>query len=62
MTLMSFVAPFALLLVGFVVAVSAGAARDADLLSPTKPLTVLLIAAIFLTLQAILWVRLGTYL
>ncbi|WP_269147171.1 hypothetical protein [Paracoccus denitrificans] len=37
MTLMSFVAPFALLLVGFVVAVAAGAARDADLLSPTKP-------------------------
>ncbi|QFQ88244.1 hypothetical protein F8A10_12055 [Paracoccus kondratievae] len=59
---MSFVAPFALLLVGFVVAVSAGVARDTDLLSPTTPLSALLVAAVFLVLQAILWVRLGAQL
>lgn len=62
MTLLSFLAPFALLLVAFVVSVSAGAARDEDGAGPVPTLAVLLIATIFLTLQALLWVRLGTLL
>lgn len=62
MTFLSFLAPFTLLLLAFVVSVSAGAVRDADALSPVRSLTVLMVAAIFLTLQALLWVRLGTLL
>ncbi len=62
MTFASFMAPFALLLLAFVMSVSAGAVRDADALSPVRSLTVLMVAAIFLTLQALLWVRLGTLL
>lgn len=60
MTLLSFAAPFVLMLFGFVLSVAAGAARDVDLPSPTKPLTALLAAAILLTAQAVLWVHLGT--
>jgi hypothetical protein len=59
MTFLSFLAPFFLLLLAFVVSVSAGATRDADTLSPARALTALLVAAIFLVLQALLWVRLG---
>ena len=62
MSILSALAPLVLLLVGFVLSVSAGAARDTDLLSPARPLTVFLVAAILLTLQAVLWVRLGTHL
>lgn len=62
MTFASFMAPFALLLLAFVMSVSAGAVRDADAVSPVRSLTVLMVAAIFLTLQALLWVRLGTLL
>ncbi|WP_313350510.1 hypothetical protein [Paracoccus sp. (in: a-proteobacteria)] len=61
MTLLSFAAPFAPLVLGFVVSVSAGAVGGDDMMSPDKPvaLTALLVAAAFFTLQAILWVRLG---
>ncbi|MDQ7775185.1 MAG: hypothetical protein Q4615_04350 [Paracoccus aminovorans] len=62
MTFLSFLAPFALLLLAFVVSVSAGAVREAETLSPVRALTALMVAAIFLTLQALLWVRLGTLL
>lgn len=62
MTFLSFLAPLSLLLLAFVVTVSAGAVRDADAISPVRALTALMVAAIFLTLQALLWVRLGTLL
>lgn len=62
MTFRTFLAPLSLLLVAFVVSVSAGAAKDTDAISPVQPLAALLVAAVFLTLQAILWVRLGVHL
>ena len=58
LSLLSFIAPLSLLLVGFVVSVAAGAARDADSLSPVSALAALLTAAALLGLQALLWVRL----
>ncbi|UXU74338.1 MULTISPECIES: hypothetical protein [unclassified Paracoccus (in: a-proteobacteria)] len=60
MMLLSFLAPFMLMLVGFVVSVAAGAARETDMAAPPAALTALLVAGIVLVLQALLWVRLGT--
>lgn len=59
MTFMTFLAPFTLLVVGFVASVSAGAARDTEDFTPVTALSALLAAALFLALQALLWVRLG---
>lgn len=59
MQILSFLAPAVLLVFGFMVSVAAGAARDAQDLTPTPPLTAFLIAAMVLVAQAILWVRFG---
>lgn len=60
MGILTFFAPFSLLVIGFVISVAAGAVGDAASARPVSPLAALLTAAIFLVLQAILWVRLGT--
>lgn len=57
--ILSILAPVLVTALGFVAAVSAGAARDADGVAPINPLAALLISAVFLVLQAVLWVRLG---
>lgn len=59
MTYLSFFAAGALLVCGFGIAVAAGAAGEDDDISPGNSLAALLVAAILLTLQALLWIRLG---
>ena len=59
MIYLAFFAAAALLIFGFGIAVAAGAAGDDDDDSPVEPLAALLVAALFLTLQALLWVRIG---
>lgn len=61
MIIFGFIAAFALMVMGFCIAVAAGAAGDMDDISPASPLTAFLVAAIFLVLQAVLWVSFGMH-
>lgn len=59
MNILAFLGAFILMVLAFGTAASAGATRDMDGISPVTPLTAFLVAAIFLVLQAILWISFG---
>ncbi|WP_353428733.1 hypothetical protein [Paracoccus denitrificans] len=61
MNILAFIGAFVLMALAFGTAVSAGASRDMDGISPVTPFGAFLVAAIFLVLQAILWISFGMH-